>query len=155
MTAAIAELYHSPAELVRAALVLLGLGSDPDAQPGAAWPCYATFEPVSPDRCITCYDAEAVGHGRSMPDAEQQKHLGAQVRVRALDHRTGYRKASDVKAALDDLYDLAVVVDSPGGTVYVVHSFNRTTDIVSLGKEYPEGARSLFTLNGMLTVRRL
>lgn len=138
---------HSAAEIVRAALVGLGLATE-----SGSWPARAGLEPDSPDEVITVYDVAGTYRGRTMPDNEPQGHYGVTIRVRALTHTSGHRKCRDLCAALDALYQRSVVIES---VTYVIHSFNRTGEPVHLGKEVPESRRNLFTINGLLTIRTL
>ena len=146
-------LNHSPADVLRWALVQHGTVTDPTPATLQAWPCYASAEPDAPDDCATVYDTDGVGHGRDHVTGERQEHHGAQVRVRSATHAAGYAKASAVAAALDTgLYRESVTV---GGSNYLLHAATRTTGVISLGADVPGSRRFIFTVNAILAVRML
>lgn len=142
---------HSAADLTRWYLVAGGTGTDP--HDGAAWPAYAGREPAAPDDALTVYDTDGLDHGRSMPTGEILGSQGVQVRVRSTDHRTGYSKAEEVRAALAAAYQ--EVVAPPGDPErYLVHCFSRIGDVIPLGRE-PGSSRYVFTVNAVTPVRQL
>lgn len=142
---------HSPADILREVMVAtLSLGTDPDD--GDVWPVYASSEPDSPDNCITVFDTEGVKTGRLMVGGEVTEHHGIQIRVRSVDFPTGYAKARAIAVSLDEeLYYDPVTMES---SIYNVRCFNRTSGVLSLGKDVPNTKRNLFTINGLLSVRR-
>lgn len=141
---------HSPADVVRWLLVLMGLGSAPG---GGDWPVFAAGEPDLPDNCITVYDTQGTDDGRSQIDGELFSHEGIQVRVRARTHPEGWVKAHAIREALaKQAYDETVVT---GGEAYLVHSINRIGNVIALGKEVPSTKRSLFTINATVSLRHL
>ncbi len=143
-------LHHSPARILAQALIQLGLGSNPTL--AAAWPVYATYEPAHPDDVISTYDSVGINHGRTMYDGENQEHPGVMIRIRSTTQQVGYLKGSSIQEALAILYQYNVSID---GTTYVIHSFNRSIPLTWNGKEYPEGARSIHTIDGRLSIDRL
>jgi len=143
-------LAHSPADIIRRVLIALGHGVDP---PGTVWPIYAGAEPDLPDNCITCYDTERRGHGRTQTDGEQQEHHGVQVRVRGATHGVGYVKARALALALDqEVYQESVTI---AGTAYLVHAVSRTSGVLALGTDTPTSKRRLFTVNVLVSLRSL
>lgn len=141
---------HSPADVLRRLLIQLGLGTAPETRPLESWPIYASNEPSDPDNCITVYDTAGTDDGRSMIDGELFGHYGIQVRVRSLDHATGWLKADAIQTALaETVYDNAVTI---GGSSYLVHSANKIGDVLALGKDVSDTKRSLFTLNAVLSL---
>jgi hypothetical protein len=142
-------LSHSPADILRYALVSLGLGT---LAPTTPWPVFAGQEPSAPDNCITVYDVAGTDSGYVQQGERQEQH-GWQVRVRGQDHATGYAKARAVAVALDeDLYQETVTI---GASSYLVWSVTRTSDVLSLGLDSPASKRHLFTVNGTICVRQL
>lgn len=139
-------LNHSPADVIRRVLIALGQGADPPATP---WPVYSSFEPGSPDNIITTFDTTGRDHGRTAPDSERQVHHGVQVRVRANSHGAGFQKARQIALALDGIYQYTITIS---GKTYLLHSFNRTSEVVVIGKESPESRRSVFTVNGLVAL---
>lgn len=142
---------YSPADIVRWLMVNKGLGTDPaDSDP---WPVFAADEPDSPDAVITVYDTVGRLGGRTQTNGEQQEHHGLQVRIRAGDHVTGWKKARAIATSFDQLvYRNTVTV---GSKSYLVHSISRAGDVLSLGKETPTSRRKLFTINVLVSVREL
>lgn len=145
------SLDHSPAEVMRHALVALGVGTLPTA--AGSWPIYGHSEPDTPDNVITLYDTTGVGHGRSHIDGEIQEHQGVQVRIRSDKQDTGYPKAKAIAELLDkSINRLTVTI---GAAEYLVHAATRTGDVLSLGKESPTSKRNLFTLNFIVALRQV
>lgn len=141
--------YYSPADIVRRLLISLGAGVSPSN--GALWPVYATSEPGTPDNVVTVYDTAGLDDGRAMVDGELFRHLGFQVRVRSIDHRSGWDKASEIQNLLArSTYD--EVVAMPDDTRYLIHCVSRIGDVIALGKEVPNSKRSLFTVNATVTL---
>lgn len=142
-------LSHSPAFILRATLVALGLGSEPGS--GGAWPVYATSEPSDPDAVLTIYNTAGRDDGRTMIDGERQERHGFQVRVRSGTEAMGYSKARTVALALDGLWRQGLLIE---GVFYRIQSVTRTTDVLSLGREAPTSQRRLFTVNGLVALRQ-
>lgn len=143
-------LLHSPADIVRVLLVNLGLGANP---PNSTWPVYSTNEPDIPDNCITVFDTVGKGDGRSMTDGELFDHYGIQVRVRATTFSVGYQKVNAIRVAFSESVIEEVVTIS--GTNYLVKSITQISQIFPLGKEVPTSRRTLFTVNALVTVKRV
>ncbi len=148
------QLNHSPANILSRVLIALGQGVDPpDPGVAATWPIYYANEPPSPDNCITVYDTAGLKMGRHQIDGEVQERHGIQVRVRSKDHDVGYLKARAIAQALDtEVYQELTTIDSDS---YITHSFSRSGDVVPLGKEVAASKRSLFTVNGTVSVRMI
>jgi hypothetical protein len=142
---------HGAADLTRWYLVLDGVGTDPDD--GDDWPVHVGREADSPDDCLTCYDTTGTDDGRSMPTGEAMQHRGVQVRVRATDYRTGYSKARDVRAALEEAHQETVTPPGDAET-YLIHCYARIGDVLPLGRE-PHSSRYVFTVNAVTPVRRV
>jgi hypothetical protein len=144
------RLNHSPAAVLRQALVDLGLASEPGA--GQEWPAFATKEPDSPDHTLTCYDTAGRDLGRTVPDQGRTEMPGVQVRVRAGSFAVGWAKANALALALDAVYRQTVVVES---TPYLLRHVARTTGVLSLGLDSPNTARRLFTVNALASITAL
>lgn len=142
-------LTHSPADVLRRALIDLGLGSAPPATP---WPVYASSEPSSPENVITVYDTEGRDEGREMILGERQERHGFQIRVRAGTHTEGYTKARAIAVALDEVvYMRAVSIE---GIAYLIWAISRTSDVISLGTNVTSSKRQVFTINGTVSLRQ-
>lgn len=145
-------LLHSPADIISRLLVTKGQGVAPIVGSPTPWQVYVSGEPPTPDQCLTVYDTTSQDDGRSMLTGETWQHYGFQVRIRALDHPTGYVKAEAIHTALDEaVYDEFVTID---GTTYNVHSVS-ATNLLCLGKEASSSGRRLFTVNGLSSIIRV
>lgn len=142
---------QSPAEVLRRVLIGLGVAADPPALP---WPLYRGLEPADPDDCLTVYDTQGTQDGRSMFDGEAYEHPGFQLRVRARRHGAGHAKASELRHALAERIHMVAVGVSGSGVTYLLHSVNRIGVVMSLGQDVPTSKRYLFTINGVLAIRR-
>lgn len=141
---------HSPADVIRRLLIQLTLGTDPAA--GEAWPVYAEGEPPTPDNVITVYTTGGVDSPRTMPDGDSNGTVGFQVRVRSVDHATGFLRASliaDTITAADSVRRVTVAV---GGYTHLVHSVDYVSNVTPLGKESPNSRRNLFTVNAQAMI---
>lgn len=151
-------LLHGPAKVLRRLLVDLGFGSL-SSEGGGPWPLYVSNEPATPDNVMTLYDTDGRGEGRTMIDGARQEHYGFQLRIRGVDDQVGSARSWFMAHVLDQrVYNRACVVDRGLSTEarYVVYSVSRTTGVISLGTE--EGGaskRSIFTLNGLVALRRV
>lgn len=150
-------LANSAADVLGILLVDLGLGTAPvTVGRQGEWPVYTEDEPDTPDNCITIYDTEGVGRGKTMPDGEVQEAHGIQVRVRAKTHTVGFAKAREIAVTLDPLSMRTVSV--PTGNVtnrYRIWSLSRIGDVLAIGKQFPANKRRLFTLNYLVSLRQL
>jgi hypothetical protein len=149
------HLDHSPARIIQALLIREGLGVEPAVAPDVVqdWSIYYSVAPGSPDKVISVYNTEGIGHGRSMPDGRREQHEGINVAVRAPTHDVGYLKAKTIATAMDQtiLQEQVTIEDS----TYRVHSFTRTSDVIDLGKELPESRRNLFTINALVVIEKV
>lgn len=143
-------LLHSPADILRQLLIDLELGTA-YVDDATSWAVFASGEADMPDDCITVYDTEGRNHGREMVHGERQEHHGFQVRVRARNHAVGYLKARDIAVKLDqEVYQELVTVEE---IQYLVHAVTRVGDVLPIGKDAPRSKRSLFTINGIVSLR--
>lgn len=143
-------LQHSAAEVIQQAVINFGLGAEPSAT--ATWPVYSTNEPSTPDNCMTVYDTQGTDDGQTM-DGTLQAHLGWQIRVRAKDHQTGFRKLQAIRAYLSEVARQPRVTIE--GTSYVIWAFAKIGQVLSLGIDSPATKRSVFTLNGISAIDQL
>ena len=142
-------LQHAPSDLVRHALIDLGIGSFPPATP---WPISSGEEPAHPDNVVTIYDVRGRDHGRNMVDWERAEHHGIQVRVRCLHYAVGYRKARQIAIAFDTEIFRQVIIPEPD-YLYFIHNVTRTTDVVYIGKASKDDNHLIFTVNALTIVR--
>ncbi len=146
-------LSNSPAEIVRALLILLGLGTDPSPWStgvGNPWPVIVEGEPNAPDNLLKVTDTVGHDDGRNMTEGEVNYHHGFQIKVRSSDHPTGYAKTDSIRTAI------ATAVGGTSVTVgvhtYQVWCVAHIGPVLPIGKETPSSKRSLFTLNATLSV---
>lgn len=145
-------LQHSPADVLRYLLIDHSMGGLPSGVSNADWSIFVDNEPDSPDNCITVYNSVSKQNGRVMVGEVCELH-GIQVRVRSQISKTGYNKIREIAVEIDE----NVIIDTVtiGTATYCVHSFKRTTDIISFGKDTPnQSKRHIHTFNGLLTVRQ-
>jgi len=145
-------------------MVDMGLGINPESysQKGSRtqWPVYDSSEPDIPDNVITVYDTTGTEDGRAMVTGELFNHFGIQVRIRSKDHVTGWTKANTLRANLSEAaYQETVTID---GVEYLIHAMSRFSNVLVLGKEVDEEAksgsrvskRSLFTFNCLVSLKQ-
>lgn len=145
---------HSPADILRSAMILHNLGSFPSGISNAEWSIFVDNEPDRPDSCATIYNTSSRQQGRTQTDGEIQEMHGIQVRIRAALSKEAYAKARQIAIELDEgFYQENVTI---GSSVYCIHSFSRTSDVIpSPGKDTPTPTkRTILTFNGLLTVRQ-
>lgn len=146
-------LTHSPARVLASALIQRGLGTTPLTGGGSSWPIHYASEPPTPDAVITVFDTEGVVRGRTMGDGEQQEKHGVQVRVRAGTHKIGFSKINTLCVALDqDVYQDFVNIE---GSQYLIHCVSDRTAINHLGKDTQTNKLDVFTVNALVTVRKI
>lgn len=140
-------LNHSPADIIRRALIQLGLGADPPALP---WPVYSPTMPNTPDNCIIVSNTPGVDGGRDSVALLRSEQHGVQVMVRGTTDPVGWKKTRDIALAFDDgrLVSLTVTIDT---STYLVRDVVRVGDVIPLGKE-ATSSRFRFTLNGLVTL---
>lgn len=141
-------LIDSPAQIVQALLVQLGLATDPVLNPGAAWPAFVRSEPNVPDDCITVKDTAGVSDGRSMINGELWEHYGFQIRVRSTSDQVGWNQAEAIREGLAKVY--MATVKTPDNQRWTVQAVTGIKEVLPLGKDTSASKRSLFTVNAML-----
>ncbi len=146
---------NSPAEIIRAALVVLAAGT----RPGAAtpptppvWPIYVGHMPNDPDNAVCIHDTAGRPDGRIMRGGETIQKPGWMVHVRGLDHPTAYARIDLIRRTMDGIRNFVVAVD---GNRYSIESITQLGGILSLGQEPEVTCRDGFTLNGTVTYREV
>ncbi len=143
-------LTHSPADVIRQILEDLAVAVAPGSASSTDWASFYSMEPDFQDRIITCHDTTGISQGRTHVDGQLQEFHGVQVMVRAEDYEVAYNKAQSVAVNLDTNIQLTNALIS--STLYTVYSFNRTSPVISLGREAPNTRRSIFTINGLVSL---
>lgn len=165
-------LRHSNAEILQSLLVQLGAGSDPSLSLSDPWPIYESAEPDVPDEVITIFGEKGKTYGRNQLTGETIEKPGVQFRIRSSDSSSAFAKASEIAARLDQevLNTVVTVIDTKDGLsyIYVVENINRSHgsaincgNVVPLGKSSPatpgitapSSARSVFTINALVSIR--
>lgn len=145
---------HSPAEVLAAALVLGGQGTQAPppgtTSPPDVWPVYIGHLPQTPDAAICVYDTAGFGEGRIQRTGETLRKPGWQIRVRASTYPAASTRIRQIQQHLDTIRMLGVEVDARR---YTIAAVTQTSDVLPLGQE-PEGSRrDSFTLNGTITYK--
>ena len=151
-------LNHTPANIVRYALIDEGLGilapSTP-WPPTQTWPIVYMSEPDTPNEVITVFPTRGRMLGSAMHSGRWFEKHGVLIRVRATSDvaDTGGIKAQAIVTAIDEsIYDRTITI---GASRYLIHCFTRTSDVLYLGKQVPDNRRSLFTINTLVELSML
>lgn len=145
---------HAPSRIIRQLLVDLGLGTLGGETDGD-WPVFYSNLPDQPDDCIVIIDDENPVYERHMTDGTRANEFeGYFIRIRSDKYDEGYLKAETIARTLDlkaNVYRRLVVV---GGVTYRVHSVNRDSDVVPLGKSIDGSKRSLFAVSATSSIKK-
>lgn len=158
-------LVHSAADIVRSLLVQAGLGTYPPNPPTApgAWPVYVFSIPLMPDSLICVYDTGGRTFARDAFGHRAELH-GVMVKIRSVKSRDGFEKGRAIAVAMDALQPTHVNVTDPDREdgSYYVQNVMRTSDVLALGEEKPEGTdktelssskRMVFSVNFLVNVK--
>lgn len=147
------KLEASPASIM-VAYVIEKLGKMTDPSDKNDWPLYVSHLPdgknVKTD-CGAIYDTSGVNEPRAMT-GEVSRHPGIQLRIRSRDYETGYAKIEDIASALDEVINNTITI---GTSEFEIQNVSRTSPIVSLGVEPGTRRRRSFTVNYLLTMKKL
>ena len=119
------------------------------------WPLYCPHMPDGDDvetNCGVARDSPGTQDRRSIRSGEVPDHPGVQIRIRTNDYDAGYAKIEDVVLALDAVINETVVM---GAASYLIQNVSRTSPIAYLGVEPGTKRRMFFTVNYLLTLKRL
>lgn len=148
-----AELEMAPAAIM-AAYVINELDKMTDPDDRDDWPMYISHMPDGKNvktNCGAVYDTPGVNDPRPMIGVVNP-HQGIQIRIRSNDYEIGYAKIEDIAIALDIVVNDSITI---GLEEYEVQNVSRASPIVSLGIEPGTKRRFHFTVNYLLTVRKL
>lgn len=141
------------ADILRNLLLDLGLGSEVMAND---WSIAIGEIPEDPDNVMCIYDTSGVSDGRIMANGQRVEHPGVQIRVRSLDYWAGRNKAEEVALALDAVLRRDVSLDEESvSATYSVQNITRTGTVNALGAEESDRRRFHFTINAILTLRKV
>ncbi len=148
------QLAASPAYILAQYIIdTLGLMG---ASTADVWPLYVNHQPDGrsgnvEDDLGVLYDTTGVKDGRLMEGPVPQ-HFGIQLRIRALGNQEGYVKIEDIAVAMDELLNAEISLDSGD---YVIQNVSRTSPVVPLGIEGGTKRRFLFTINFLVTMKKV
>lgn len=154
------SLAHSQAQILRKALIQLGLAADGESQytagryVGDAWPVTAHKEADAPSNVVTTYATTNRVEGRNQVDGTLFEKLGVMIRVRSETEEVGWVKANAIRegvARRDLCYNVAVTLDS---TNYLLESLVQIGPILVAGDNRVSN-RKVFTINALANVRQL
>lgn len=140
------ELPHSPADILRIALIDAGVGVT--HTDNADWSVRTGTEADKPDNCLTTYNTTGRDDGRTM-DGDLQTHYGVQLRIRSKTEVPGWAKADMARATMSHMVDVTVTI---GSNTYLLHCVTNIGTIMTLGTDNPNSKRKLFTINVMLVI---
>lgn len=155
---------HTPAEVVRAALIQLGLGTHGIAY--GAWPVFTEMEPDAPDNTITLYDTDGIVQARNMVDGEVYENHGVMIRVRGVKTIVGTLPVSGARIARNKIDDIVRALDQSvcrysisvpdnivsGTTLYTLHSANRSSGVMRSGRQRGNSERYVYTVNYLMSL---
>lgn len=137
---------HVPSRILRQLLIDANLASGG----GAVWPAFYTGEGDLPDKCIVLTDTVGVVDDEDM-HGNIDEHYGFQLMVRSAVPDDGWLKIDALRQYLaGSVYDTWVTV---GASAYVVHALAKLSAVNSLGKDRPNSNRSMFTVNGLASIK--
>ena len=119
------------------------------------WPLYTNYMPDGDDvqsDAVAMYDTAGILDGRLMRTGEVITHPGLQLRLRSLGNQEGYAKIESVSLSLDNIAGETLVVS---GSTFKILNMRKTTDIIPLGLERGTNRRFLFTVNYLVTLKKV
>lgn len=139
---------------VLAAYIINTLSLMTDPSDGSDWPIYISSMPDGDNvktNCGAIYDTAGVLDDK-LSSGEVVLHPGIQLRIRSNDYEVGYAKIEAVALALDDvLFDTITI----GSDSYLLQNISRATSVVPLGSERGYKRRFIFTVNFLVTMRKI
>jgi hypothetical protein len=154
-TTALGTLLTSPAYILATYITDNAIASMTDPEDADTWPLYVSYMPDSPgskNNAAAFYDTSGDKDGRLIRDGEVIQHYGIQLMVRSVTHVVGWAKTEEIASALDVLSNVTVTV---GVYEYQFYNFTRTSPVISLGVEEGTKNRRLFTMNFIITIKRI
>ena len=97
------------------------------------------------------YDTAPIKDGRLMT-GPVIAHYGIQLRIRSQKHIAGYTKAEEVAAAMDAIQNGTITIDAND---FIIQNITRSGPPISLGAEKGTTNRRLFSVNLILTLKRV
>ncbi len=147
-------LLTSPAYILASYIIEQAIGSMTDPVDDNDWPLYVSRMPDGSDiktNCGTLYDTSGLKDGR-LAEGTVIQHYGLQLRIRSDTHLVGWAKAEAIAIALDGVSNEVLAV---GSYNYQIYNIRRMGPVISLGMEIGTKARRLFTVNFLVTLKRI
>ena len=141
---------HSPADILRYAIIALGHGYRPSDMNESEWKVYADMEVDKPDNLIVVYNTAGKIKGRMQPTGESVEHNGFQILVRTTDSQSGRKKLAEIERDL--LQDIRRTTVTIGTDAYMIKAVHKTSGILPLGKDQANKERFLFSFNGTIVI---
>ncbi len=144
----------SPAYVLASYIIDQAIGVMTDPDDGLDWPLYVSYSPDHQEAKTdigTVYDTTGLKDGRFMEGPVVQ-HYGVQLRIRSDLHTIGWAKAEAIAVALDAVHNQNITINA---VEYQIQNVSRTSPVISLGIEKGTKNRRLFTVNFMVTLKRI
>jgi len=149
-----ASLLTSPAYILASYIIAEDIGAMTDPADDDDWPLYVSSMPDSRDiktNCGAIYDSPGLKNGRLM-EGPVIEHYGIQLKIRSDNHDDGWAKAEAIAVALDGIANDTITI---GIVEYQIHNVKRMSPVISLGIEKGTKDRRLFTVNFLVTMKRI
>lgn len=146
-------LLTSPAFVLVSYIIEQMIGDMTDPVDDSDWPLYVSYTSDTSDVKTdlgVMYDTTPVKDGRFMEGPVQQ-HYGIQLKIRSKDHIVGITKAEEISSVLDAVVNETITV---GVYEYQIYNISRGT-VISLGSEPNTKNRRLFTVNFLVSMKRI
>ena len=121
---------------------------------GDDWPLYISSMPdgdTVETNCGAIYDTYGVLDGK-LSSGEVVQHPGFSLTIRSDDYETGYSKIEEIALALDDVCWNTIEVS---GDSYLLQNISRASPVVPLGSERGAQRRFLFTVNFLVSLKKI
>ncbi len=136
---------------ILAAYIINNLSLMTDPSDDTDWPLHISHLPDIKINCGAIYDTAGILDAK-LESGEVVEHPGIQLSIRSDDYETGFAKIEEITLALDDVNWDTIVI---GGTTYLLQNISRTSPIVPLGSERGFQRRFVFTVNFLVTLRKI
>jgi len=137
-----------------------GLVSNPDVPSNTSpWPCFLSSMPdgtLVPTEAVCIYDTAGQKDGRILATGEVIRHLGAQIKVRAITYLDAWEEMEQIKSFIDSVGVGGAVSVTYNGHTYQVFNITRPHEPFDLGLEpnQPKLRRNI-VLNVLMSVTEI
>ena len=140
----------SQAHILRKYIIAQLLMTLPSA--GGNWPLFTGHMPDMDADCGCVYSTAGVLDAKLLRSGEVIEKLGAQIMIRSTNYETAFAKMEAIVMTLDAAVNVNVAVS---GNNYTLQNASRKTPIVPLGAEKGTADRLLFSVNFLLTIKKV